>query len=169
MKRLILFLLALLGFSFTSCEPKDEEIIPVLEYGVPRVSFKLKAHVVDEAGEPIQGIEVRTEDDEPFEYNTGISDYQGNIDAYGGFWPGAERGQVQFIDIDGEANGGEYETQLVKLTNVEQLEEGESWYHGAYSVDVGTVVMKLKVSTDEEENTENGENTDEENGENTDE
>ena len=164
MKRLIYILFALLGFGFASCEE-----IGKAEYGVPHVSFKLKAHVVDEAGEPIQGIEVRTEDDEPFEYNTGISDYLGNIDAYGGFWPGAERGQVQFIDIDGEANGGEYETQLVKLTNVEQLEEGESWYHGAYSVDVSTVVMKLKESTDEEENTENGENTDEENGENTDE
>lgn len=157
MKRLIYILFALLGFGFASCEE-----IGRAEYGVPHVSFKLKARVVDEAGKPIQGIEVRTEDDERFEYNTGISDYQGNIDAYGGFWPGAERGQVQFIDIDGEANGGEYETQLVKLTNVEQLEEGEgSWYHGAYRVDVGTVVMKLKEVSDEQ-NTETDESVDNE-------
>lgn len=161
MKRLIYILFALLGFGFASCEE-----IGKAEYGVPHVSFKLKAHVVDEAGEPIQGIEVRTEDDEPFEYNTGISDYQGNIDAYGGFWPGAERGQVQFIDIDGEANSGEFETQLVKLTNVEELEAGDgNWYHGAYRIDVGTVVMKLKEVA-EEENTENEEGS--ENEENSD-
>ena len=153
MKRLIYILFALLGFGFASCEE-----IGKAEYGVPHVSFKLKARVVDEAGKPIQGIEVRTEDDERFEYNTGISDYQGNIDAYGGFWPGAENGRVQFIDIDGEANGGEYETQFVKLTNVEQLEEDDgNWYHGAYRVDVGTVVMKLKEVTEEEENEENTE------------
>jgi putative lipoprotein (rSAM/lipoprotein system) len=148
MKRLIYILFALLGFGFASCEE-----IGKAEYGVPHVSFKLKARVVDEAGKPIQGIEVRTEDDERFEYNTGISDYQGNIDAYGGFWPGAERGQVQFIDIDGEANSGEFETQLVKLTNVEELEAGDgNWYHGAYRVDVGTVVMKLKEVSDEQNN-----------------
>lgn len=146
MKRLIYLLFVLLGFGAQSCEEMGRA-----EYGVPHVSFKLKAHVVDEAGEPIQGIEVRTDDDERFEYNTGISDYQGNIDAYGGFWPGAENGRVQFIDIDGEANGGEYETQLVKLTNVEELEAGDgNWYHGAYRVDVGTVVMKLKEITEEE-------------------
>ncbi|MBR5206241.1 MAG: radical SAM-associated putative lipoprotein [Alistipes sp.] len=156
MKRLIYILFALLGFGFTSCEE-----IGKAEYGVPHVSFKLKARVVDEAGKPIQGIEVRTEDDEPFEYNTGISDYKGNIDAYGGFWPGAERGQVQFIDIDGEANGGEYETQLVKLTNVEQIGAGDgNWHEGSYRVDVGTVVMKLKEVTDEE-NTESEENSEE--------
>ena len=161
MKRLIYILFALLGFGFASCEE-----IGKAEYGVPHVSFKLKAHVVDEAGEPIQGLEVRTEDDEPFEYNTGISDYQGNIDAYGGMWPGAENGRVQFIDIDGEANGGEYETQLVKLTNVEELEAGDgNWYHGAYRVDVGTVGMKLKEVA-EEENTENEEGS--ENEENSD-
>ncbi|MBO5732941.1 MAG: hypothetical protein J6R38_04910 [Alistipes sp.] len=44
MKRLILFLLALLGFSFTSCEPKEEEILPMPEYGVPYATF----HPVDD-------------------------------------------------------------------------------------------------------------------------
>ena len=33
-----------------------------MEYGTPNVHFSLKARVVDEAGVPIQGIEVRTED-----------------------------------------------------------------------------------------------------------
>jgi putative lipoprotein (rSAM/lipoprotein system) len=144
MKRLIYILLGLLGF--TSCE----HFIGAEEYGVPHVSFSLKARVVDEAGVPIQGIEVRTEGDGRFEYNTGFSDYQGYIDAYGGFWPGTEHGKVQFIDIDGEANGGEFETLTVDIENATQTEEDSGhWYHGAYTADLGTVTMKLKEKGEE--------------------
>ena len=140
-------LLGLLGL--TSCE----HFFGAAEYGCPNVSFSLKARVVDEAGNPIQGIEVRAEDGDRFEYNTGFSDYQGYIDAYGGFWPGTERGKVQFIDIDGEANGGEFETLTVDVENATQTEDGSgNWYDGAYTADMGTVTMKLKEKS--EENTE---------------
>ena len=142
MKRLIYILLGLLGF--TSCESF------VAEYGCPNVSFSLKARVVDEAGVPIQGIEVRTEDNRCFEYNTGFSDYQGYIDARGSFWPGTQHGKVQFIDIDGEANGGEFETLTVDIENATQTEEGSGhWYEGAYAADLGTVTMKLKEKSEE--------------------
>lgn len=144
MKRLIYILLGLLGF--TSCE----HFIGAVEYGTPNVSFSLKARVVDEAGTPIQGIEVRTEDGGHFEYNTGFSDYQGYIDANGTFWPGTEHGKVQFIDIDGEANGGEFETLTVDVNNATQTEEGSGgWYKGAYAADLGTVTMKLKDKSEE--------------------
>ena len=143
MKRLIYILLGLLGLS--SCE----HFIDAAEYGVPNVSFSLKARVVDEAGVPIQGIEVRTEEGDIFEYNTGFSDYQGYIDARGRFWPGTEHGKVQFIDIDGEANGGEFETLTLQIENVTQTEEGSSWYKGAYTADLGTVTMKLKEKSEE--------------------
>lgn len=147
MKRLLYMLLGLLGL--TSCE----HFFGAAEYGCPNVSFSLKARVVDEAGVPIQGIEVRAEDGDRFEYNTGFSDYQGYIDARGSFWPGTERGKVQFIDIDGEANGGEFETLTLQIENVTQTEDGSgNWYDGAYTADMGTVTMKLKEKS--EENTE---------------
>ena len=143
MKRLIYILLGLLGF--TSCEHFGS-----VEYGCPNVSFSLKARVVDEAGVPIQGIEVRTEDGGHFEYNTGFSDYQGYIDANGTFRPGTQHGKVQFIDIDGEANGGEFETLTVDIENATQTEEGSGgWYEGAYAADLGTVTMKLKEKSEE--------------------
>lgn len=44
MKRIILYLLALLGFSFAGCEPKEEVILPMPEYGVPYATF----HSVDD-------------------------------------------------------------------------------------------------------------------------
>ena len=144
MKRLLYILLGLLGL--TSCE----HFIGAAEYGCPNVSFSLKARVVDEAGVPIQGIEVRTEDGRYFDYNTGFSDYQGYIDARGSFWPGTEHGKVQFIDIDGEANGGEFETLTVDIENATQTEEGSGgWYEGAYAADLGTVTMKLKEQSEE--------------------
>ena len=134
---------------FASCDH-----FGMVEYGCPTVSFSLKARVVDEAGNPIQGIEVRTEDGGRFEYNTGFSDYEGNIDAYGGyFWPGAQN-QMQFIDVDGEANGGEFETLTVKIENLIQTEEGDgNWYEGAYTADMGTVTMKLKEKSEENTDT----------------
>ncbi len=143
MKRLLYILLGLLGLS--SCEH-----FFAVEYGCPNVSFSLKARVVDEAGAPIQGIEVRTEEGGRFEYKTGFSDYQGNIDARGSFWPGTEHGKVQFIDIDGEANGGEFETLTVDIENATQTEEGSgNWYEGAYTADLGTVTLKLKEKGEE--------------------
>ena len=147
MKRLLYILLGLLGL--TSCDH-----FGMAEYGCPNVSFSLKARVVDEAGNPIQGIEVRTEEGARFEYNTGFSDYEGNIDAYGGyFWPGAQN-QMQFIDVDGEANGGEFETLTVKIENLIQTEEGDgNWYNGAYTADMGTVTMKLKEKSEENTDT----------------
>ena len=140
---MIYILLGLLGF--TSCEH-----FGAVEYGCPNVSFSLKARVVDEAGVPIQGIEVRTEDGGHFEYNTGFSDYLGYIDANGTFRPGTQHGKVQFIDIDGEANGGEFETLTVDIENATQTEEGSGgWYEGAYAADLGTVTMKLKEQSEE--------------------
>lgn len=140
---MIYILLGLLGF--TGCE-----LFAPVEYGCPNVSFSLKARVVDEAGVPIQGIEVRTEKGGHFEYNTGFSDYLGYIDASGTFRPGEQHGKVQFIDIDGEANGGEFETLTVDVNNATQTEEGSGgWYEGAYAADLGTVTMKLKEKSEE--------------------
>ena len=149
MKRLLYILLGLLGL--TSCE----SFFGAAEYGTPHVNFSLKARVVDEAGNPIQGIEVRTEEGGRFEYNTGFSDYEGNIDAYGGyFWPGVQNQKMQFIDGDGEANGGEFETLTVKIENLTQTEEGDgNWYDGAYTADMGTVTMKLKEKSEENTDT----------------
>jgi hypothetical protein len=57
---------------------------------------------------------------------------------------------VQFIDIDGEANGGEFEMLTVDIENATQTEEGSGhWYEGTYTADLGTVTMKLKEKSEE--------------------
>lgn len=152
MKKLIYFLMALVGFGAAGCEES------AAEYGCPNVNFRVTARVVDEAGEPIEGIRVGIYHEEwdggyacgDFENRTGYTDYQGCIDAYGSPFSVPEK--LVFEDVDGEANGGEFETQIIDVVGVEQTEEGSGhWYGGAYEVHIGDVVMTLKEQDNTEE------------------
>lgn len=152
MKKLIYFLMALMGFGAAGCEES------AAEYGCPNVNFRVTARVVDEAGEPIEGIRVGIYHEEwdggyacgDFENRTGYTDYQGCIDAYGSPFSVPEK--LVFEDVDGEANGGEFETQIIDVVGVEQTEEGSGhWYGGAYEVHIGDVVMTLKEQDNTEE------------------
>lgn len=157
MKRLIYFLMTLLGFGVTGCEGVDNiDFGTAAEYGCPHVNFSLKARVIDEAGTPIQGIEVRLKGDERFDNKAGFSDYMGNIDAYGSVWPGSQY-EVVFVDDDGEANGGQFESIELDITDkVRQTEEGDDrWYGGSYIAELGDVTMTLVADEDDEESVEN--------------
>lgn len=149
MKKLIYFLLALLG---VSCEG----FFGACEYGTPHVSFSLKARVVDEAGNPIQGVEVRTKEGGYFDDRTGISDYLGNIDAHGSYIRPGTQYEVVFYDIDGPLNGGEFEALEMDISDkVVQTKEGDGrWNEGTYVAELGDVTMTLKSEdAQEEENT----------------
>ena len=157
MKRLIYFLTALLGFGLTSCEDGEKNHFSgVVEYGCPHVNFSLKARVVDQVGTPIQGIEVRLKGDHRFDNKTGFSDYMGNIDAYGSVWPGSQY-EVVFVDDDGEANGGQFESVELDITDkVRQTEKGDNrWYEGSYIAELGDVTMTLVADEGDEESAEN--------------
>ena len=154
MKRLLYFLMAMLGFGLSSCSMR-------CEYGTPHIEFRLTARVVDEDGEPIQGIRVRAYKGttlegvimgEEFPYNTGYSDYRGEIDAYGTMWPGSQE-RIIFDDIDGELNGGEFELLLLDIADrVDQTESGDgNWNSGSFEAELGDVVLRRKVVNDEEE------------------
>lgn len=147
MKRLINFLMVLLGFGASGCSALldestfDDDV--VAEYGCPHVIFHLSARVVDEEGTPIKGIEAYC-NGSPLGYENEASDAEGNInivDAY--VWPGAQY-EVEFIDPDGEANGGEFETLKLDITDkVEQVEEGSgSWYDGGFMAELGDVTLE---------------------------
>ena len=153
MKRLLNILLALLGFGASGCEG-----IGVAMYGTPHVEFHLSARVVDESGNPIQGIEVRTTEGNRFEHNTGISDYQGKIEARGDIWPDTQY-TVTFYDIDGEYNGGEFETLELDIHDkVKQTKKGDGdWYQGSYKAELGDVTLTLKEQDTEDNNDSNNE------------
>lgn len=156
MKKLLYFLLALLGISATGCMR--------VEYGSPHVNFNLKARVVDEAGKPIEGIEARVKVGwgdyyQHFDNRTGVTNYLGEIDAHTSDMHSMGH-TIIFLDPDGEANGGKFESKTVDISDhIVQTEEGDgNWYNGGYKAEIGDVVMTLEPESAEEENT----NTEEE-------
>lgn len=137
MKKLIYLLLALLGFGAVSCGEIGEDVAG--EYGCPHVNFSLRARVVDEAGEPIEGIKVCVDWIEEY------TDPNGEINVNESVFTGSQN-RVRFEDVDGEANGGEFETLTLDITDkVEKTEDGSgSWYDGAFKAELGDVTMTLK-------------------------
>lgn len=110
--------IGLLGFS--SCEEHSDE------YGTPITYFRYWGTVTDEAGNPIEGINVimsgnilgmpnvklKTEsyDGEKYNFSTGIfSTADTHITT------------IDFVDVDGEENGGDF--QSVTITPQDMVEE----------------------------------------------
>ena len=148
MKRFIYFLLALIGFGAGACDNDWGDV--VAEYGCPHMNFSFKARVIDEAGKPIEGIEVQTRNGDFYMDN--FSDAEGNIDLTTGMWPDTNI-DVIFTDVDGEENGGEFETLELNISDkVEKVKEGDGrWDNGEYAADLGDVTMTLKAENVEQE------------------
>ena len=148
MKRFIYFLLALIGFGAGACDNDWGDVVP--EYGCPRMNFSLKARVIDEEGNPIAGIEVQTKGHDFYSGN--FSDAKGNIDVTNNMFPNPNL-EIVFTDVDGEENGGEFETLELNISDkVEKVKEGDGrWYQGDYAADLGDVTMTLKAENVEQE------------------
>ena len=137
MKRLILLAMVLCGLALSSCEKEPKHR--------PYYVLYFSAHVVDEAGNPIQGIYAYPEPN-AFYGRTGYSDYQGVISGFVHLHP-SEIHKIVFEDVDGEYNGGIYETVMLNLREkVSGLgNKPDEWgFVGSDVVDLGDVVMKLK-------------------------
>lgn len=137
MKRLILLAMVLCGLALSSCEKEPKHRSYYVLY--------FSAHVVDEAGNPIQGIYSYPETS-AFYGRSGYSDYQGEISGFVHIHP-SELHNIVFEDVDGEYNGGVYETVTVNIR--EQLaglnnKPDENGLVGSDVVDLGDVVMTLK-------------------------
>ena len=144
MKRLIYFLMTLMGFGFTNCE--DNPFAQEDAYGCPYVTFQMTARVVDEAGNPIEGISVGFSDVGVCAY----SDANGYVEVEKII--GRVPQKASFIDKDGEANGGEFETLQLDITDklVQTGKPSGDWHDGEYEAELGDVTMVLKDSNQAE-------------------
>ena len=140
MKKLIYFLMTLMGFGFTNCE--DNPFAQEDAYGCPYTTFRMTARVVDEAGNPIEGIGVGFSDVGICAY----SDVDGYVEVDKTIIPTPK--EVSFIDEDGEANGGEFETLQIDITDkfVQTDKPSGDWHDGDRKVELGDVTMVLKDS-----------------------
>lgn len=135
------FLLSLLGFS--GCEIFNLRV----EYGQPHATYKVIGQVTDEGGKPIPGIEVKGNlnyvKDGPLQLmdKTVTTDSDGKYILDSSNWPGSTSATLEFTDIDGEANGGEFESATLS-TSLQKVAEGDGhWYEGSYT---GTGNIRLK-------------------------
>lgn len=134
-------LLALLGFS--SCDLID----PKCEYGCPNADYKVLGTVTDEAGNPLKGIQVAKEEikegDEFPIRDTVYTDESGKYTFAANGFPIERTVNVTFNDIDGDTNGGEFESKTVKGAAYEQIKKGSgAWYEGEFSATVNAELRK---------------------------
>ena len=109
-------LLSMLGYG---CSTSSDEVV---EYGTPYAEYRVKGQVTDESGVPINGIKTSSKN----VVVSGISGVQGfgldsvQTDASGQFavsfrcFPGNPETKLIVEDIDGDANGGEFLSGLLK-------------------------------------------------------
>lgn len=136
MKKLLPLFLAIIAAVSIGCQREEWK---------PYYVLTLTAHVVDEAGNPIQGILAHPEGAE-FCGRTGYSDYKGDISAFAHLKPGKER-IIIFEDIDGPYNGGEHETLRLDISDriPPYSSTPDEWgYTGSSLTELGTITLRKR-------------------------
>ena len=117
-------------------------INPQFEYGSPHADFELKGTVTDVAtAQPIKNIRVVRPHflDFESEYIPGDTIYTDEKGQYAFTFGGDLRGgnyQLKFEDIDGEDNGGLFQTKEIEgqFTQADLVEKGDGrWYDGKFA------------------------------------
>ena len=132
--KIVVLLLGGLGM-FSACNLLTPGYTPV-EYGMPHAAFVLQGTVTDNAtSQPIQNIRVVR----PFGYenkysDTTYTDKNGKYVYLFGDFPELKY-QLKFEDIDGEDNGGQFQTKEIEgqFTQADLVEKGEGWYTGKFA------------------------------------
>ncbi|MBO7262761.1 MAG: hypothetical protein J6U95_07525 [Alistipes sp.] len=134
MRKSIFCIFALALLTLVGCEEKHEPYYVLYVVGT----------VVDEAGEPIQGIHAYPEGGD-FAGREGYTNYEGK---FGGHAYLAPRNQwtMIFEDVDGDYNGGEYERLTIDISQkvTAPIAPDEWGYSGSGYVELGTIVLKKK-------------------------
>lgn len=135
MRKILFGIIAIAACTFAGCEKDKHE---------PYYVLYASGTVVDESGEPIQGIHVYPEGDD-FYGREGYTDYQG---CFSGYCHVAPRSKwiMLFEDVDGDYNGGEYQTLTIDISQkvTAPIAPDEWGYSGSGSIELGTIVLKKK-------------------------
>ena len=132
-------LLSMLGFESCSSDDPGTE-----EYGAPYVKYIIKGTVTDEAGLPIPGIQIGAPAPlySSMGFNLTLTNASGafefnDITLFG-------EGIITAEDIDGEANGGEFKSDTLRITEMtsKKIEEGKGWYVGKYEAEAKFKLQK---------------------------
>lgn len=130
--KLCRWMLGILGFSAVGCDIRN--VSTAEEYGVPHADFEVKGMVSDGKTGPVQGIRISvSEAGGAYSTSSTMTDESGSYALTGSFFP-SETIEIKVEDIDGEENGGVFESQTRTVT-LERKNEGEGWYGGLFSAE----------------------------------
>lgn len=148
MKKIITKSLSILGFTLPvmGC-------VPVM-YGSPSATYEVKGKVLDNEGNPINGIKIVLQDDatdpNPYEIAESQSLENGDYTIRNTTLPRSKL-YLSVEDIDGAANGGEFEEQTIELdfSKVEAKGDKDAWYEGTKSLEKQIVMQEKSDETQE--------------------
>lgn len=143
-KRLSFLLLTLLGFS-TACEKLKNGETPLDMYGTPHVDIRVQGRVTDKSGNPIPGLQIRDGSNDESRVLTS-TDGSYDLSNRNGWY----ETQLIFKDIDGPANGGEFEAQTLEITftDADLVPEEEGGNGSSLArTDVDVVLQEKKTET----------------------
>lgn len=145
-------LLTLLGYGCSVSDEPMDMYGTVLMYGVPSVRYCVNGNVTDEDGKPIKNIKASVKDG-PYKDGTLYFPVDSTMtDAHGQFTidnrniNNLASQKLILEDIDGEENGGEFQSDTLSLDqlDVKQVEPSSgAWDTGKYEL-TGTIRLKKK-------------------------
>ena len=137
--KLCSFLLIILGFGSCNILPKDE-------YGTPSADYQVNGRVLSAIGNnPVKGIKATISTPEnPYERrDTTYTDANGEfILIVKNGWPDdPKKLSVKFEDMDGELNGGTFDTKEFDVIFTNPIYNGKegNWYQGKATKEIGDV------------------------------
>lgn len=141
---LFVTILGVLGFS--ACGDDDPAETPSA-YGTPTANYIYRGTVTDEEGNPIEGIDVVFHGIVESTMNASlvVKTYEDGTFRTG--YLNTSRTSVKtidFVDRDGEANGGDFESLTLEVKDLEskKISEGSGWYEGEFEVQVNVQLEK---------------------------
>ena len=145
-KSLTAAVLGILGFA--SCEKAldfNEEGGFYTMYGQPYADFKAVGTVKDKSGKPVEGVRVAVRLTIPSfseRNDTVYTDSKGEYVFAAQTFSGPSSVRLVFEDIDGAANGGEFE-KAEATPDIKQTKKGaDSWYKGAFEAKANVKMNK---------------------------
>lgn len=123
--------------------------IHAVDYGCPYAEFSLKGTVTDEENTRIEGIRVAVEawsvagnDKRKLYVDTLFSDADGKVSASTGTIYVTDSVSVKIDDVDGEANGGDFQSQVLAPEIVKTKEAEGEWFEGGYETTFDAKLQK---------------------------
>ena len=107
-----------------------------LEYGTPHAEYEIKGVITNEkTSKPIKHIQVTLQIRPEYRIDTLYTNSLGGYNHKFGDFPLDSPVRLKFEDIDGEENGGEFETKEldIKFTDADRVEKGDGkWNKGKF-------------------------------------